>query len=94
MKYLNIDHLFTSFSSERRWLCLCVVSLLGYFAISNICSHSSVFHPYHDDSNRHVEPLYFCPHLSEDFIQCLTYDSQDANTIRLIRVEYVISGAL
>ena len=71
-----------------------VLCPLGYFAISNICSHLSVFHPYQDDRNRHVEAHYFCSHLAEAFFQCLIYDSHDANTARLIGVTYVISEAL
>ena len=62
--------------------------------ISNICAHLSAFHPYHDDRNRHVEAHHFCSHLSEDFIQCLIYDSHDTKMARLIGVEYVISAAL
>jgi Protein of unknown function (DUF1264) len=62
--------------------------------ISNICSHLSAFHPYHDDRGRHVEAHHFCSHLSDDFIQCLIYDAHDVKTARLIGVEYVISKAL
>jgi len=48
------------------------------------------FHFYADDMGRQVEANHFCTHLTEDFHQCVIYDSNLANA-RLIGIEYIVS---
>ncbi len=48
------------------------------------------FHFYADDMGRQVEANHFCTHLTEDFHQCVIYDSNQADA-RLIGVEYIVS---
>lgn len=49
------------------------------------------FHFYADDMGRQVEAVHFCTHLSEDFHQCVIYDS-DRPDARLIGIEYIVSA--
>ncbi len=48
------------------------------------------FHFYADDMGRQVEANHFCTHLSEDFHQCVIYDS-DKPDAKLIGIEYIVS---
>lgn len=48
------------------------------------------FHFYADDIGRQVEANHFCTHLTEDFHQCVIYDSNQSNA-KLIGVEYIVS---
>jgi len=48
------------------------------------------FHFYADDMGRQVEANHFCTHLTEDFHQCVIYDSNQANA-KLIGIEYIVS---
>lgn len=48
------------------------------------------FHFYADDMGRQVEANHFCTHLSEDFHQCVIYDS-NLSTAKLIGIEYIVS---
>jgi hypothetical protein len=48
------------------------------------------FHFYADDVGRQVEANHFCTHLTEDFHQCVIYDSNQPNA-KLIGVEYIVS---
>ncbi len=48
------------------------------------------FHFYADDMGRQVEANHFCTHLSEDFHQCVIYDS-DRRDAKLIGIEYIVS---
>jgi len=48
------------------------------------------FHFYADDMGRQVEANHFCTHLTEDFHQCVIYDSNQSNA-KLIGVEYIVS---
>jgi len=66
----------------------------SFTPINNIHCHLSAFHCYHEDRTRHVQAHHYCSHISEDFIQCLIYDSSDAKTAKLIGIEYVISKDL
>ncbi|MFC4275646.1 OBAP family protein [Achromobacter aloeverae] len=51
------------------------------------------FHFYADDMNRQVEAHHFCTHLTEDFHQCVIFDS-NAKDARLIGIEYIVSERL
>ena len=51
------------------------------------------FHFYADDMGRQVEANHFCTHLTEDFHQCVIYESNQTNA-RLIGVEYIVSERL
>ncbi len=48
------------------------------------------FHFYADDMGRQVEANHFCTHLTEDFHQCVIYDSNRENA-KLIGIEYIVS---
>ena len=48
------------------------------------------FHFYADDMGRQVEANHFCTHLTEDFHQCVIYDSNLENA-KLIGIEYIVS---
>ena len=48
------------------------------------------FHFYADDMGRQVEANHFCTHLTEDFHQCVIYDSNQSNA-KLIGIEYIVS---
>ena len=51
------------------------------------------FHFYADDMGRQVEANHFCTHLTEDFHQCVIYDSNLADA-KLIGIEYIVSERL
>ena len=42
------------------------------------------------DRTRHVEAHHFCKHASEDFNQCIIFDSGETDA-KLIGIEYIIS---
>ena len=42
------------------------------------------------DRTRHVEAHHFCKHVSEDFHQCIIYDSGEPDA-KLIGIEYIAS---
>jgi len=48
------------------------------------------FHFYADDMGRQIEANHFCTHLTEDFHQCVIYDSDQKNA-KLIGIEYIVS---
>lgn len=48
------------------------------------------FHFYADDVGRQVDAYHYCTHLTEDFHQCVIYDS-DAPNAKLIGIEYIVS---
>jgi hypothetical protein len=47
-------------------------------------------HFYADDMGRQVEANHFCTHLTEDFHQCVIYDSREPDA-KLIGIEYIVS---
>ncbi len=51
------------------------------------------FNFYADDMGRQVEANHFCTHLTEDFHQCVIYDSDRADA-KLIGIEYIVSEKL
>jgi hypothetical protein len=48
------------------------------------------FHFYADDMGRQVEAHHYCTHLTEDFHQCVIFDSAGKDA-KLIGVEYIVS---
>jgi hypothetical protein len=58
--------------------------------ISAINMYLNGFHFYADDMGRQIEAHHFCHHVTEDFFQCVIYDSNTTNA-RLIGVEYIVS---
>lgn len=48
------------------------------------------FHFYAEDMGRQVEANHFCTHLTEDFHQCVIYDSNLENA-KLIGIDYIVS---
>lgn len=51
------------------------------------------FHFYADDMGRQVEANHFCTHLTEDFHQCVIYDSNRSDA-KLIGIEYIVSARI
>lgn len=47
-------------------------------------------HFYADDLGRQIEATHYCAHLSEDFFQCVIYDSNRPDA-KLIGVEYIVT---
>jgi len=58
--------------------------------IDAMSAYLNGFHFYADDMNRQVEAHHFCTHLTEDFHQCVIFDSNEKNA-RLIGIEYIVS---
>lgn len=58
-----------------------------------IHAHVCGFHFYSGELGRQVVAHHYCAHRSEDFMQCVIYDSNDAKA-RLIGIEYIISAKL
>ncbi|XLU20053.1 hypothetical protein S245_056119, partial [Arachis hypogaea] len=55
----------------------------------HICS----FAIYSHDMSRQIETHHYCSRLNQDFLQCVVYDSDDANAC-LLGVEYIISDRI
>jgi hypothetical protein len=49
------------------------------------------FHFYADDMGRQIEASHVCTHLTEDFHQCVIYDSRGPGA-KLIGIEYIVSA--
>jgi hypothetical protein len=58
--------------------------------IDAMSAYLNGFHFYADDIGRQVEANHFCTHLTEDFHQCVIYDSNQSNA-KLIGIEYIVS---
>lgn len=63
----------------------CYAYVVFCFRHLQICHHSCS-----TDRKRHVEAHHFCTHRSEDFHQCVIFDSGDKGA-RLIGIEYIVS---
>lgn len=59
--------------------------------VKNHDMHFNSIHAYADAPTRQVESNHYCGHLTQDFRQCLIYDSHDTYAAKLIGVEYIIS---
>jgi len=66
----------------------------SFTPIKQIGVHLAGIHSYVVDPSRQLEAHHFCSHLTEDFRQCVIYDSYDRADAKLIGVEYVISKAM
>jgi hypothetical protein len=65
----------------------------GKRPIDAMSAYLNGFHFYADDMGRQVEANHFCTHLTEDFHQCVIYDS-NLTTAKLIGIEYIVSERL
>ncbi|KAF7791315.1 hypothetical protein EIP86_002329 [Pleurotus ostreatoroseus] len=65
-------------------------AMMSFAPINRIHQHICAFHVYAQDPKRHVEAHHFCTHHSEDFHQCIIYDSGEPDA-RLIGIEYIVS---
>ena len=70
-----------------------VAMLQGESPLQAIHAHVCGLHFYSGDLQRQVIVHHYCTHLSEDLLQCVLYDSDQAGA-RLIGIEYVISAKL
>ncbi|KAH7914968.1 hypothetical protein BJ138DRAFT_1142674 [Hygrophoropsis aurantiaca] len=66
------------------------VMMMTFTPINQVHQHLCGFHFYAQDPTRHVEAHHFCVHRSEDFHQCIIYDSGEADA-RLIGIEYIVT---
>jgi hypothetical protein len=80
-------------STETKVLGMGSHLLQGKHPIGNIDAYVCGLHFYNGDMGRQVISHHFCSHRSEDFLQCVIYDSNQADA-RLIGVEYIISAKL
>ncbi|EDT08069.1 OBAP family protein [Paraburkholderia graminis] len=58
--------------------------------IDAMSAYLNGFHFYADDMGRQVEAHHFCTHVTEDFHQCVIFDSNESNA-KLIGIEYIVS---
>lgn len=65
--------------------------LQNFEPIRNHDMHFNGIHFYASDPQRQVETNHYCGHLTEDFRQCLIYDSHNTYHARLIGIEYIVS---
>lgn len=63
----------------------------SYKPINQIHEHLTGIHCYHGEPLRQVQTHHYCSNLSEDFRQCIIFDSNKPDA-KLIGVEYVISA--
>ena len=61
--------------------------------IDQIDAYVCGLHFYNGDMGRQVIAHHFCSHRSEEFLQCVIYDTNKADA-RLIGIEYIISARL
>lgn len=59
--------------------------------INQMSQHVCTFAIYSHDMSRQIETHHYCSRLTEQFLQCAVYDSDDPNKGHLIGVEYIIS---
>jgi Protein of unknown function (DUF1264) len=67
--------------------------LQGKHPIDQIDAYVCGLHFYNGDMNRQVIAHHFCSHRSEEFLQCVIYDTNKSDA-RLIGIEYIISARL
>ncbi|KAI1795807.1 hypothetical protein LXA43DRAFT_970237 [Ganoderma leucocontextum] len=65
-------------------------AMMSFKPVNRIHQHLCAFHSYAHDQTRFVRADHFCAQLSEDFDQCVIYDSNKKDA-RLIGVEYIVS---
>ncbi|MBV9490194.1 MAG: OBAP family protein [Verrucomicrobia bacterium] len=67
--------------------------LQGKHPIDRIDAYVCGLHFYNGDLGRQVIAHHFCSHRSEEFLQCVIYDTNEPDA-RLIGIEYIISARL
>jgi hypothetical protein len=67
--------------------------LQGKHPVDQIDAYVCGLHFYNGDMGRQVIAHHFCSHRSEEFMQCVIYDTNQSDA-RLIGVEYIISARL
>jgi Protein of unknown function (DUF1264) len=67
--------------------------LQGKHPIDQIDAYVCGLHFYNGDMGRQVIAHHFCSHRSEEFLQCVIYDTNKSDA-RLIGIEYIISARL
>ncbi|KAJ3282018.1 hypothetical protein HK104_011148 [Borealophlyctis nickersoniae] len=79
--------------TETKATTLAAAATQDFAPLKSICRHVDAFHFYAHDMARQVQAEHYCSHLSEDFLQCVLYDTPEKDA-RLIGVEYIISERL
>jgi hypothetical protein len=67
--------------------------LRGEHPIDHIDAYVCGLHFYNGEMGRQVIAHHFCSHRSEEFLQCVIYDTNESDA-RLIGIEYIISARL
>ncbi|MBV9998312.1 MAG: OBAP family protein [Verrucomicrobia bacterium] len=80
-------------SAETKVLGMGSHLLQGKHPVDQIDGYVCGLHFYNGDPGRQVIAHHFCSHRSEEFLQCVIYDSNQPDA-RLIGIEYIISARL
>jgi Protein of unknown function (DUF1264) len=80
-------------STETKMLGMGSRLLQGKHPIDQIDAYVCGLHFYNGDMSRQVIAHHFCSHRSEEFLQCVIYDTNKSDA-RLIGIEYIISARL
>jgi Protein of unknown function (DUF1264) len=80
-------------SNETKVMGLGSHLLQGKHPIDQIDAYVCGLHFYNGDTNRQIIAHHFCSHRSEEFLQCVIYDTNKSDA-RLIGIEYIISARL
>jgi Protein of unknown function (DUF1264) len=67
--------------------------LQGKAPLNALNAYLDGFHFYSGDPQAQMEAHHYCGHLSEDMIQCVIFDGNEANA-KLMGVEYIVSRTL
>jgi hypothetical protein len=80
-------------STETKLMGMGARLLQGKHPIDQIDAHVCGLHFYNGDQERQVIAHHFCSHQSEEFLQCVIYDTNQSDA-RLIGIEYIVSARL
>ncbi|KAK2447511.1 histone acetyltransferase [Trifolium repens] len=76
---------------EQHFVDKSAMMVQSFKPINQMSQHVCTFAMYSHDMSRQIETHHYCSRLSNQFLQCAVYDSDDPNKGRLIGVEYIIS---
>jgi hypothetical protein len=76
---------------EQHFVDKSAMMVQSFKPINQMSQHVCTFAMYSHDMSRQIETHHYCSRLSDQFLQCAVYDSDDPNKGRLIGVEYIIS---
>ncbi|CAK7350343.1 unnamed protein product [Dovyalis caffra] len=80
-------------SMERHMLDKGAQMLQSLKPVKEMSQHACTFAIYSHDMSRQIETHHYVTRISQDFLQCAVYDSDDSHG-RLIGVEYIVSDVI